>query len=426
MLKAPTRRVLSFVLTSTLLTTTVPLPVQAQQGARRRGGVPGPAVERSSDPWNSDAAVAKERTAAENGDARAMADLGLRYVKRQYGRYAGRRTSSDAVDKTGVRQDDAEAVRWLRRGADAGDARAMSNLAFMYQIGHGVQQSDEEAVRWYRKGAEAGYARGQANLGLMYLNGYGIPRDEAQAVRWLRAAADAGDKRASTDLGLLYLAGSGVPRDDREAFRRLDAGRSENAAEYYLGVLAANQPAFFDQYLKDKGVRPGQLKPGQMALGYFRTVLGRCTEPPNVPSYRPTGGRRPTEPPLSDSSTYRCEPLDDDMGAAQDLGDGTPRVLFDRAATQYFALNREVYPDVYRDKAALSSGEALVLMLILGGLVAAARGNGATSPDANAEALDKRRWDINDPLPCMMSGGTHSPISGCNYPRVPKDYGRHR
>src|SRR5262249_35048442 len=143
-------RVLSFVLTLTLLTTTVPPLTRAQRtrngqpvpkrGDPIPGGRGGPAVppaQALADPWNSDAAVAKERTAAANGDARAMADLGLRYVKRQYGRYAGRRTSSDAIDKTGVRQDDAEAVRWLRRGADAGDARAMSNLGFMYQIGHG-------------------------------------------------------------------------------------------------------------------------------------------------------------------------------------------------------------------------------------------------------------------------------------------------
>jgi len=286
----------------------------------------------------------------------------------------------------------------------------MSNLGFMYQIGHGVQHSVEEAVRWYRKAAEAGYARAQANLGLMYLNGYGIPRDEAQAVRWLRAAADAGDKRASTDLGLLYLAGRGVPQDDAEAFRRLNAGRSENAAEYYLGALAATRPAFFDQYLKDKGVKPGQLKPGQMARGYFRNVLGRCTEPPNDPTYQPTGGPRPTRP-LSDLSTYRCEPMDDDMGAGQDLGNGTPRVLFDRAATQYLALGREMYPDLYRDKAALSSSEVLGLLVILG-LIGAASGNGATSPDANQK-------DLGDQIACTMGGGTMGAAGRCIYPPPP-------
>jgi TPR repeat protein len=38
----------------------------------------------------------------------------------------------------------------------------------MYQHGRGVEQSDSEAVRWYRKGAEAGDARGMTNLGWMY------------------------------------------------------------------------------------------------------------------------------------------------------------------------------------------------------------------------------------------------------------------
>jgi hypothetical protein len=185
--------------------------------------------------------------------------------------------------------------------------------------------------------------------------------------------------------------------------------------------LAANRPEFLDPYLKANGVKPGQLKPGQMARGYFRNILGRCTEPPNDPTYQPTGGPRPTRP-LSDLSTYRCEPMDDDMGSGQDLGTGTPRVLFDRAATQYLALGREMYPDLYRDKAA-SSGEVLGLLLILGGLVALASGNGATSPDANAEAdrkeKEKEKWNE---LNCKMIGGQYYG-SGLCYPPRPRQAG---
>ena len=53
-------------------------------------------------------------------------------------------------------------------------------------------QDDTEAVRWYRLGAEQGYASAQYNLGLMYDNGEGVPRDDAEAVRWYRLGAEQG------------------------------------------------------------------------------------------------------------------------------------------------------------------------------------------------------------------------------------------
>jgi TPR repeat protein len=38
----------------------------------------------------------------------------------------------------------------------------------------GVKQDAAEAVKWYRKAAEQGYARAQFNLGLMYAEGKGV------------------------------------------------------------------------------------------------------------------------------------------------------------------------------------------------------------------------------------------------------------
>ena len=45
----------------------------------------------------------------------------------------------------GVRQDDAEAVRWCRLAADQGHAYAQFNLGLKYAIGEGVQQDDGQA-----------------------------------------------------------------------------------------------------------------------------------------------------------------------------------------------------------------------------------------------------------------------------------------
>src|SRR5262245_32324777 len=76
-------------------------------------------------------------------------------------------------------QDDAEAVRWYRAGAERGDAWSMTNLGFMYATGKGVPKDEAEAVAWYRKGAERGNAVAMSNLGLAYASGRGVTKNEA-------------------------------------------------------------------------------------------------------------------------------------------------------------------------------------------------------------------------------------------------------
>lgn len=55
----------------------------------------------------------------------------------------------------------AEDTRVCRAGAEQGDARAQANLGYMYSHGQGVLQDYVEAVRWYRKAADQGDATGQ-------------------------------------------------------------------------------------------------------------------------------------------------------------------------------------------------------------------------------------------------------------------------
>ena len=61
-------------------------------------------------------------------------------------------------------QDYTEAVRWIRKAAELGDAAAQYNLGWMYDNGEVVSQDKAEAVRWYRKAAEQGDEQAQARL----------------------------------------------------------------------------------------------------------------------------------------------------------------------------------------------------------------------------------------------------------------------
>ena len=101
--------------------------------------------------------------AAEKSDADAQLNLGFFYVGMSF-------------------QD-------TKTAAERGDADAQVSLGFCYYFGKGVKQDDAEALKWYRKAAEQGHTTGQINLGNRYANGEGVEKDYAEAVKWLRKAA---------------------------------------------------------------------------------------------------------------------------------------------------------------------------------------------------------------------------------------------
>ncbi len=58
----------------------------------------------------------------------------------------------------------------------------------MYGTGQGVPKDDANAVRWYRKAAGQGHARAQYNLGAAYANGTGVIRNKETAAEWFSEA----------------------------------------------------------------------------------------------------------------------------------------------------------------------------------------------------------------------------------------------
>ena len=138
-------------------------------------------------------AVRWYRQAAEEGDPEAQYNLGVMY---NFGR--------------GLPQSDAQAMMWYREAAERGIADAAFRLGFMYNNGAAyplwlhdqfydqeasdnagldVPQDDSEALKWYRMGAEQGHALAQYYLGVIYLGGVGVPRDDIQGFLWYNLAA---------------------------------------------------------------------------------------------------------------------------------------------------------------------------------------------------------------------------------------------
>jgi TPR repeat protein len=105
------------------------------------------------------------------------------------------------------------AIALLTPLAEAGDALAQTQLAYLTFNGRGVERDAAVAAQWYRRAAEQGDANAQYNLGVLYENGDGVPRDLAAAADWWRAAARQGNPEAQYNLGALYYNGRGVPKD---------------------------------------------------------------------------------------------------------------------------------------------------------------------------------------------------------------------
>jgi len=110
-----------------------------------------------------------------------------------------------------------EAVRWLRRAADAGLMQAQYNMGLLYENGRAVRKSLTEATAWFERAAEQGHTDAQVSTATQYFLGRGAPRDYAKAAYWYREAANGGDVGAQYILASMYEKGDGVAKDLRIA-----------------------------------------------------------------------------------------------------------------------------------------------------------------------------------------------------------------
>jgi len=108
-----------------------------------------------------------------------------------------------------------EAIEWIRKSANQGNADAQYNLGVIYEIARGVPQDFAEAAKWYRKAAEQGNADAESNLGFLYSLGRGVPQDYVEAYKWWNLAAAQGETNAISNRA--SIAGSMTPDQIAEA-----------------------------------------------------------------------------------------------------------------------------------------------------------------------------------------------------------------
>ena len=97
----------------------------------------------------------------------------------------------------------------VRSGAEAGDPAAQLALAEAYRTGRGIAADPDAAIRWYRRAAEQGNARAGDELGFA-LFARGMRRE---AMPYIEKAAARGEARAFYLLGTAHFNGDYATRD---------------------------------------------------------------------------------------------------------------------------------------------------------------------------------------------------------------------
>ncbi len=140
------------------------------------------------------------------------------FLKENRENAGGSKTGGDVQFQTrwGIRLQDPQAD-WARQMAALENAKtdrledvrkACTNLmpgaecvvGQAYLNGEGVPKDQAKALHWFRKAAEAGNMEGQRNLGHALAQGQGTPVDVIEAYQWLSVAAEQGDKAAQEEL----------------------------------------------------------------------------------------------------------------------------------------------------------------------------------------------------------------------------------
>jgi len=151
---------------------------------------------------------------------------------------AQRSLTETAATASGQRATDrsaqAKPVAELRKLADQGDAEAQYQMGLRYHDGEDVPHDDSQAMQWYLRAAEQGHVTAQSALGAYYWAGRGVPEDLSKAYFWSEIALAGGDENSKSRLeGLasqMTQAQVSAARQQAEVWIRAHSQRAKSEA----------------------------------------------------------------------------------------------------------------------------------------------------------------------------------------------------
>ena len=120
----------------------------------------------------------------------------------------------------------------LQAKAAAGDTKAMLELGWCYEAGHGVPVDSVKALEMFRRASDAGNMDARAQLSRYYLWYSAFNHDTAMAVRMAREAMDGGSDYGKARMAYYLQDGVGMSRNYGRAWKMLEeaAVSGNNAA----------------------------------------------------------------------------------------------------------------------------------------------------------------------------------------------------
>lgn len=189
--------------------------------------------------------------AANAGDARAIVELANMYMSSE------------------TKKDEKKGFNCYKQGAEMGDKRAHCQLALCYAGGYGVDKNEKEVLSWMSQSANNGYAPAMFELGTMYHQGTcGLPQDIVKAIYWYKKAAKAGSSNAMVNLGYCYENGIGVEKDFWKAIEYYgqSAQLDNETAQNNIQALAPEIGKKFPKYFKTLKAKAQKGDPKSQAL----------------------------------------------------------------------------------------------------------------------------------------------------------------
>lgn len=142
----------------------------------------------------------------------------------------------------GLPKNTGEALRWLRKAAQAGQEDAARLLAVKLYNGHDVLPDFGEAMKWAAMLADKGDLPAQVMLANMYANGEGSNRDLVQSYKWYAIAAVGAKREGSEEEPKPELVQSAVDSRDKMAALLTDeqeARAQQMASDWWMKKYAA-------------------------------------------------------------------------------------------------------------------------------------------------------------------------------------------
>ena len=111
-----------------------------------------------------------------------------------------------------------EAVKEWMAGAEQGDGDCNNALGWLYMSGSGVEKNEAEAIRYFKRGVELENEKAHANLALAYIRGSGgLPKDYDAAYALMKKVEDSEVPFVLRVSGLVYKHGIGTSKDYEKA-----------------------------------------------------------------------------------------------------------------------------------------------------------------------------------------------------------------